>query len=142
VDNEAKACLDEVALDLQKQSDAKAVVVGESTAKEKVLPKHAKKHAKLEDFAGERAVNAKEYLVTEKGIDASRISVATGTTDDQKVENYLVPSGATFSADVAGTSTVDEVVVKPQVRKPLAERHPAKHAHHAASKSVKPPASK
>ena len=35
VDNEAKACLDEVALDLQKQSDAKAVVVGESTAKEK-----------------------------------------------------------------------------------------------------------
>ena len=35
VDNEAKACLDEVALDLQKQSDAKAVVVGDSNAKEK-----------------------------------------------------------------------------------------------------------
>ena len=28
VDNEAKACLDEVALDLQRQADAKAVVVG------------------------------------------------------------------------------------------------------------------
>ena len=35
VDNEAKACLDEVALDLQKQTDAKAVIVGESDAKEK-----------------------------------------------------------------------------------------------------------
>ena len=128
VDNEAKACLDEVALDLQRQSDANAVVVGDSTAAEKVLPKHAKKHAKLEDLAGERAVNTKEYLVTEKGIDASRISVATGTTDAQKVENYLVPSGATFTSDVSGATPVDTTVVKPQVRKPLAERHPAKKA--------------
>ena len=132
VDNEAKACLDEVALDLQKQSDAKAVVVGDSTAAEKTLPKHAKKHAKVKDVAGERAVNTKEYLVTEKGIDASRISVATGTADGQKVEDYLVPSGATFSSDVAGTTPVDETVVKPVVRKPLAERHPAKKAKKAA----------
>jgi hypothetical protein len=29
-------------------------------------------------FAAQRAVNAKDYLVTEQGIDASRISVATG----------------------------------------------------------------
>ena len=133
VDNEAKACLDEVALDLQRQSDAKAVIVGDSTSTEKVLPKHARKHAKLEDFAGERAVNTKQYLVTEKGIDASRISVATGTTDAQKAEDYLVPSGATFSADVPGTTPVDETVVKPQVRKPLAERHHAKkHGPHPA----------
>ena len=139
VDNEAKACLDEVALDLQRQSDAKAVVVGDSTAAEKVLPKHARKHAKLEDFAGERAVNTKEYLVTEKGIDASRVSVATGATDGQKVENYLVPSGATFTSDVSGTTPVDETAVKPLVRKPLAERHPAKkHAAHPLQ-SVKPP---
>ena len=55
------------------------------------------KHAKVEDLAAERAVNAKDYLVTEKGIDASRISVATGTTDGQTVEDYLVPSGATFA---------------------------------------------
>jgi len=134
VDNEAKACLDEVALDLQKQSDAKAVVVGDSTAAEKALPKHAKKHAKLEDFAGERAVNTKEYLVTEKGIDASRISVATGSTDEQKVEDYLVPSGASFSADVAGTTPVDETVVKPQVRKPLATKPVAKKKAAKAAK--------
>jgi len=118
VDNEARACLDEIALDLQKQSDAKAVVVGNSTAAEKT-PAKGKKHAKVEDLAAERAVNTKDYLVTEKGIDASRISGATGTTDEQKVEDYLVPSGATFANDVTGTTPVDETVVKPQVRKPL-----------------------
>jgi sensor histidine kinase regulating citrate/malate metabolism len=117
VDNEAKACLDEVALDLQRQSDAKAVVVGDSTAAEKT-PKKGRKSAKVEDLAAERAVNTKDYLVTEKGIDASRVSVAIGTTDGQKVENYLVPSGATFAVDVPGTTAVDESVVKPHVRKP------------------------
>ena len=141
VDNEAKACLDEVALDLQKQSDAKAVIVGSSDAKEKEkTAKEAKfalkhKHAKVIDLAAERAVNTKEYLVTEKGIDGSRISVTTGTSDAQKVEDYLVPSGATFSADVNGTTAVDETAVKPEVRKPLAERHPArKHAAKPAAK--------
>jgi outer membrane protein OmpA-like peptidoglycan-associated protein len=113
VDNEAKACLDEVALDLQRQSDAKVVVVGDSTAAEKT-PKKGRKS----DLAAERAVNTKDYLVTEKGIDASRVSVAIGTTDGQKVENYLVPSGATFAVDVPGTTAVDESVVKPHVRKP------------------------
>jgi hypothetical protein len=133
VDNEAKACLDEVALDLQKQSDAKAVIVGEATEKEKTLPKHHRKNAKVQDFAGARAVNTKDYLVTEKGIDASRISVATGTTDGQKVEDYLVPAGATFSSDVSGTTPVDESSVKPQVRKPLGAK-PHHHKHAAAKK--------
>jgi len=126
VDNEAKACLDQVALDLQQQTDAKAVVVGESDAKEKakldkdeaIAKKH--KHPKpVIDDAAQRAVNSKEYLVTEKGIDASRVSVATGTTDGQTVEDYLVPAGATFTADVNGTTPVDETAVKPEVRKPL-----------------------
>ncbi len=134
VDNEAKACLDQVALDLKQQADAKAVVVGESTADEnaktakeqKYAAKH--KHATVDEFAAQRAVNAKDYLVTEQGIDASRISVATGTADGQTEENYLVPSGATFSNDVTGTTPVDESAVKPQVRKPLAERHPQKKA--------------
>jgi hypothetical protein len=130
VDNEAKACLDQVALDLQNQTGATAVVVGEATAKEKTPPKG--KHAKHEDIAGERAVNTKEYLVTEKGIDASRISVATGTADSQTVEDYLVPSGATFSSDVTGTTPVDENTVKPEVRKPLGERSHTKKKAAAA----------
>jgi outer membrane protein OmpA-like peptidoglycan-associated protein len=126
-DNEAKAVLDGIALDLQRQPDAKLVVVGEANAKEqaktakeeKFALKH--KHAKVEDLAAERAVNVKDYLVTEKGIDASRISVATGTEDAQKVENYLVPAGANFAADVPGTTPVNEAVVKPAPHKPVAK---------------------
>jgi hypothetical protein len=135
VDNEAKACLDEVALDLQKQSDAKVLVVGDSNAKEKARQEKEEKfaaghkRAKVEQFAAQRAVNTKAYLATEKGIDPARIIVATGTADDQKVEDYLVPAGADFNADVTGTTPVDESTVKVEVRKPLAERH---HKHHAA----------
>ena len=135
VDNEAKACLDEVALDLQRQADAKAVVVGESNEAEKATTakqqKYAEKHkkAKVEEFAAQRAINTKDYLVTEKGIDASRISVATGTTDGQTVEDYLVPAGANFSSDVQGTTPVDESTLKPEARKPL----PPKHTAHRSS---------
>jgi hypothetical protein len=129
VDNEAKACLDEIALDMQQRADAKAVVVGESNAKEKASTekqeKYAAKHkrVKVEHFAEQRTVNAKDYLVMEKGIDASRISVATGTRDAQTVEDYLVVSGATFNRDVQGTTPVDELAVKSELRKPLAKRH-------------------
>jgi hypothetical protein len=131
VDNDAKACLDEVALDLQKQTDASAVVVGDATAAEK-MPKKGK-HAKAEDDAAQRAVNAKDYLVTEKGIDASRITVKTGTVDGQEVQNYLVPSGADFATEVPGTSPVDESVVKPQTRKALPTRPEPKKKKEAAA---------
>ena len=72
-----------------------------------------------------RAVNVKEYLVKEKGIDASRISVATGTKDAQGVDSYLVPSGANFAADVTGTTPVNESAVTAETRKPL----PVRKAH-------------
>src|SRR5208337_5235814 len=69
VDNEAKACLDQIALDLKQSSDARAVIVADSNAKEKqitakqekVAAKH--KHAKVVYFDEQRAVNAKDYLV-------------------------------------------------------------------------------
>lgn len=136
VDNEAKAALDGIALELQQQPEAKLVLVGEANAKERAKTdkeeKRALKHkwVKVEDLAAQRAVNAKDYLVTEKGIDASRITAVTGTADAQSVEDYLVPPGASFAADVTGTSPVDETVVKPQVRKPL----PEGHAHKKAAK--------
>ena len=132
VDNEAKACLDEVALSLQQQADAKVVLVGQSDAKEKARTERQEKvaakhrHAKVEDSAALRAVNAKDYLVSEKGIDASRISTATSADDGKKVANYLVPSGANFGSDVQGTTPVDESMVKPQARKALGQRHHAK----------------
>jgi hypothetical protein len=134
VDNEAKACLDQVALDLKQQADAKAVLVGQSDAKEKAKTEREQKYAehhkraKVEDDAAQRAVNAKNYLVTDQGIDASRISVATTSADGQTVQDYIVPAGADFSSDVQGTTPVDESTVKPQERKPLPQRH-----HHRAA---------
>jgi hypothetical protein len=126
VDNEAKACLDGVALDLQKNSNAKVVLVGHSDAKEKAKTAREQKaalknkHLKVVDPAVLRAINAKEYLVKEKGIDASRVGVVTGKADSQTVEDYLVPFGANFVSDVPNTRAVDESAVKPQARKPLA----------------------
>jgi hypothetical protein len=118
VDNEAKACLDDVALNLQQSTDATAVLVGEAASNEK----------KPEALAAQRAVNTKAYLVTEKGIDASRVSVRTGTQGNKEVENYLVPAGATFDSDVQGTTPVDESTVKVQARKAAAAVHHKKKA--------------
>jgi hypothetical protein len=129
VNNESKACLDEIALNLASNPDAKAVLVADSTAKEKDTTtkqqKHAAKHkhAKVEYFAEQRAVNAKEYLIKEKGIDPARVAIATGIGDDQSVQNYLVPAGASFSSDVQGTSWINESAFTPEERKPLPLRH-------------------
>ncbi|MFY9854820.1 MAG: hypothetical protein WAK26_13175 [Terracidiphilus sp.] len=138
VNNEGKAALDGIALSLQQAPNAKLVIVGEANAKERAKTakeaafamKH--KHAKVDDPAADRAVNVKEYLVTDKGIDASRISVATGTTDAQEVETYLVPAGANFAADVQGTTPVDETKVKAQPRKAMAAK--AMHKKPSAAK--------
>ncbi len=127
VDNEAKACLDDIALTLQQQSDAKAAIVGNATTAEQTPPKHMKKHATMVDDAAQRAVNAKDYLVTEKGIDASRISVYTGSDNSQTAQDYLIPAGANF--DVNGVTPVSGDV-KPQARKPLPMRH------HSSKKST------
>jgi outer membrane protein OmpA-like peptidoglycan-associated protein len=118
VDNEAKACLDDVALNLQRQSDATVVVVGESATGEKQGPK----------LAAQRGVNTKDYLVKEKGIDASRVQVRTGTEAGKTVQNYLVPSGANFDNDVPGTTQVNEDSVRPQARAGRARSRRAKKA--------------
>jgi len=118
VDNEAKGCLDDVALALQQSSDASAVVVGSAEAKEK----------KADALAAQRAVNTKAYLVTEKGIDASRITVKTGDAGTKEVKNYLVPAGATFDTDVPGTKPVDEMKVKAQARTAPAKKKVHKKA--------------
>ncbi|HVW76793.1 MAG TPA: hypothetical protein VHB45_04215 [Alloacidobacterium sp.] len=132
VDNEAKACLDDVALNAQRSSDATVVVVGNATADEQAAPKGRRHHkAAPANLAAQRAVNTKDYLVKEKGIDASRIQVRTGSAGAKEVENYLVPAGANFDSDVPSTTAVDESTVKAQPRKALATRH---HHHKKASK--------
>jgi len=85
VDNEAKGCLDDVALTLGRQSDAKLVIVGNTSPLEKP------------ELAAERALNARQYLTTEKGIDPARISLRVGETSGQTVKNFLVPAGAAFN---------------------------------------------
>lgn len=124
VDNEAKACLDDVALNLQRQSDATAVVVGDSATGEKMGPK----------LAAQRAVNTKDYLVKEKGIDASRVQVRTGSEPGKQVQNYLVPAGANFDNDVQGTTQVNEDSVRPQKRTGRAAHHARHHKKAAAAK--------
>lgn len=121
VDNTAKAVLDDVALRLQREPDAKAVVIGYMDPTEQ----KSAKRLRIQDLAGQRAVNTKEYLVTEKGIDPSRIEVRTGTAGGQRAEIYLVPAGATFN--VENTTPVNESV-KPQVEKKAVPRKGGKKA--------------
>ena len=133
VDNEAKACLDDVALNAQRSADASVVLVGNAAeqqaaaAKGKGKHKHASPAMTPEKLSAQRAVNTKDYLVKEKGIDASRISVRTGTKGSNEVDNYLVPAGANFDTDVQGTTNVDESSVKAQPRTAHAS---GKRRHH------------
>jgi opacity protein-like surface antigen len=88
VDNEAKACLDQIALTLQQSSDARLAIVGEAGS-------HERGGAKL---AAERAGNARAYLVNEKGVDSSRVAVYTSSQDGKTVTTTLIPAGATFDS--------------------------------------------
>jgi outer membrane protein OmpA-like peptidoglycan-associated protein len=128
VDNEAKACLDDVALNAQQKPDATVIVVGNSAPVAEQRGRHRRHEPSAQDMASQRAVNTKAYLVTEKGIDASRIQVRTGTSGQNEVQDYLVPAGANFDTDVPGTTPVDENAVKAQPR-----TAPAHHHHHKAA---------
>jgi hypothetical protein len=108
VDNEAKACLDDVVLSLQRSSDAKLALVGNEDAKEQKVD--ALKHNKKPTVAAARSVNIKQYLVNEKAIDPSRILVYTGTDNGRTVTTTLIPLGATNP--VAGDTPVNESTVK------------------------------
>jgi len=98
VDNEAKGCLDDIALELNRNSNAVLVVVGKHDPTEKP------------DAAAERTLNEKQYLVVEKGIEPSRIELRTGETAGRTVDNVLVPPGATW--DPSGTDSFDPARVQ------------------------------
>jgi len=103
VDNTCKAALDDIALKLQQDPEAKLVVVGNADPKEK-----------RKNLAAERAVDVKAYLSggeAKQNIDPSRIETRTGTAGTANSEHWIVPSGATFlGAD--STTPVDESKVK------------------------------
>jgi outer membrane protein OmpA-like peptidoglycan-associated protein len=105
VDNAAKAILDEVALRLQRDADAKVVLVGMADTSE----------AGGKKLAAQRAFNTKAYLVTEKGIDASRVETRTGTEAGTETAIWLIPAGANFKVD--GTQLIDQSKTGSRTRK-------------------------
>ncbi len=115
VDNTCKAILDDVALRLQQEADAKLVIVGNADPSEK-----------RKNLAAERALNSKAYLSggeAKQAIDASRIETRTGNGGTKTAEYWVVPAGATF--DSTGTEVVDETKVKPVPDHPAAPKKKA-----------------
>ena len=98
VDNEAKACLDEIALNLGRDPSAKLVLVGRHSADE------------TPDAAAQRILNVEQYFVLEKGIDPIRIQLRTRGEPGRIVENILLPAGASFAP--GDTETLDSSGVK------------------------------
>jgi hypothetical protein len=101
VDNEAKACLDQVALVLQRDSSAALLLIGTDAGEGATASKRAQ----------QRAVNTKDYLVRDKGIDGSRIMVRSAQTKQNAVQMGLVPAGA--NSNIEGLNPIDESKVKP-----------------------------
>ncbi len=99
VDNEGRACLDDVALTLEHQPDARLVLIGE----------HGPDEYEGQLTAAERAVNTRAYLSKEKGIDPSRVDIRTSGEPGRQVETILLAPGAVFDQS---TDRVDESKVK------------------------------
>jgi hypothetical protein len=107
VDNECKAVLDSVALQVQRQPNGKVIVVGYTDETETV---------KMTQLSGQRAVNVKYYLTSGEGgagIDASRIEARSGTVKEKGAKIYIVPEGATFTEE---STVIDESQIKGQPR--------------------------
>jgi hypothetical protein len=98
VDNQAKACLDDIALELNREPTSTLMIVGKHDPQEKP------------EASAERAINIKLYLTTEKGIDQSRIQLRTGETSSRSADDILVPQGATW--DPGGTTSFDPTRVQ------------------------------
>ena len=109
VDNEAKGCLDTIALEMQREPTSHVVVVGNYAGKEKPV------------VAARRTMNVRQYLVNEKGIDPARIDLRTGANSGRTASSVFVPEGATF-ADT-GTTPVDPTLPLP------GEAHRKRHHH-------------
>jgi len=90
VGNVDKACLDDVAQRLSADPRAHVVIIG-----------HADTGEKPTDLGQRRADAAKDYLVKERNIDATRVTTRTAaagvdvaTTGNRRVEVWFVPEGA------------------------------------------------
>jgi len=84
VDNAAKAVLDDVALRLQQDPQASAMVVGFADSDTPAGKR----------LAADRANNVKTYLSKSKGIDPGRVQVRSGANHGNKAEIWFIPAGA------------------------------------------------
>ena len=84
VDNEAKACLDDIALTMQRDPAGRLVILGNYAPNE--TPR----------AGSERASNERQYLTAEKGIDSRRIDVRAGKAGDRTAANVFLPAGVTY----------------------------------------------
>jgi flagellar motor protein MotB len=127
INNEHKACLDEIALKLQQDPRASLVVDGHRDSSERV------------GISLTRANNARDYLVNEKGVDTARITVRNfGDTCphdsgdpnlNRRVEFWIVPSDASAS-DIDSmkkcASGATPQVITTEEPAPSVERRPAR----------------
>jgi flagellar motor protein MotB len=136
INNEHKACLDEIALRLQQDPRSSLVIDGHRDSSERV------------GISLTRANNSRDYLTGEKGIDAARINVRNfGDTCphesgdpnlNRRVEFWILPEGAEASAiDAAkrcgaGASpqviTTEEAAPSVEPRRRPARRTPRRRA--------------
>ena len=96
VDNEGKACLDDVALQMQREAGGRLVIVGSNGTNEKP------------QAAIDRAINERRYLTEDKGIDVQRIDLRVNSSGNRTAMNIFVPLGSTY--DSGGTTAVDPSV--------------------------------
>jgi outer membrane protein OmpA-like peptidoglycan-associated protein len=131
VDNTAKAILDDVASRLKADPNAKIAIVGYADGEKAPTIGSGKKRHPM-DLAGQRAVNAKAYLVQQQGIDPSRVDVRQGTGQQKVADIFWCPQGAdeNTSPDLQGTTQVDETVVKPSENAYPKPRKAAPAHHH------------
>jgi OmpA family len=115
VDNECKAVLDSVALQIQREPNNTFVIVGYTDEQETTT---------MTQLAGQRAVNVKHYLTVGEGgaqVDPSRVKVRAGSVKSRSAKIFMVPDGVAFTEE---SVEVDETKVKGQSRSaPVSRKH-------------------
>ena len=139
INNEHKACLDEIALRMQQDPRSSLVVDGHRDSSERV------------GISLTRANNARDYLVNEKGVDTARVTVRNfGDTCphdsgdpnlNRRVEFWIVPADGRAS-DIDGlkkcASGATPQVITTEEPAPSVEKRPARRAPRRRAPAKKP----
>ncbi|HLG17695.1 MAG TPA: OmpA family protein [Blastocatellia bacterium] len=139
INNEHKACLDEISLRLQQDPRAQVVIDGHRDSSERV------------GISLTRGNNARDYLVNEKGVDGARITVRNfGDTCahesgdpnlNRRVEFWIVPEGANISAVDAAkkcAAGASPQIITTEQPAPSVEKRPARRAPRRRAAPKKP----